>query len=340
MSAGHRAALCAIVTTLSSSCISSEEDTVGEAEQALIGANPYSQSFTTFESGQVRPLALSADEKSCSRPTRPTPPRDLRGQAARPRPRGLGAGRPRAGRGRGAQQRRGLGRQPPLRQRQHRRRSTASESRVVRTLLVGDEPRDIVFAGPGGNRAFITTAHRGQNTPVDPAARRPPASAAPTSGSSTPTHLGDGTLGGAPLDDPHALRRHAARARGDARTARGSTPPSSTPATPPPRPSSATSRASATRCRRSRRRRSSRSTPASTPSARSSRPTSVIVKYDGAHWRDETGAQLGRRGQVHAARPGRLRDRRQRQPAGAGRRARRRRTRASARSSSTWSSTR
>jgi len=37
--------------------------------------------------------------------------------------------------------------------------------RVVRTLLVGDEPRDIVFAGPGGNRAFITTAHRGQNTP-------------------------------------------------------------------------------------------------------------------------------------------------------------------------------
>ncbi len=37
--------------------------------------------------------------------------------------------------------------------------------RVVRTLLVGDEPSDIVFAGPGGNRAFITAAHRGQNTP-------------------------------------------------------------------------------------------------------------------------------------------------------------------------------
>jgi DNA-binding beta-propeller fold protein YncE len=33
--------------------------------------------------------------------------------------------------------------------------------RVVRTLLVGDEPRDIVFAGSAG-RAFITTAHRGQ----------------------------------------------------------------------------------------------------------------------------------------------------------------------------------
>ena len=35
--------------------------------------------------------------------------------------------------------------------------------RVMRTLLVGDEPRDIVFAGPGGTRAFITTAHRGQH---------------------------------------------------------------------------------------------------------------------------------------------------------------------------------
>ena len=46
---------------------------------------------------------------------------------------------------------------------------SATPPRVVRTLLVGDEPRDIVFAGPGGNRAFITTAHRGQNSPyTDP----------------------------------------------------------------------------------------------------------------------------------------------------------------------------
>jgi YVTN family beta-propeller protein len=35
--------------------------------------------------------------------------------------------------------------------------------RVVRTLLVGDEPRDLVFAGPGRSRAFVTTAHRGQH---------------------------------------------------------------------------------------------------------------------------------------------------------------------------------
>jgi len=42
--------------------------------------------------------------------------------------------------------------------------------RVVRTLLVGDEPRDIVFAGPRDvdghfGRAFITTARLGQNLP-------------------------------------------------------------------------------------------------------------------------------------------------------------------------------
>jgi DNA-binding beta-propeller fold protein YncE len=40
---------------------------------------------------------------------------------------------------------------------------SATPPQVVRTLLVGDEPRDIVFAGTGGNRAFITTAHRGQH---------------------------------------------------------------------------------------------------------------------------------------------------------------------------------
>ncbi|MFO0757826.1 MAG: hypothetical protein U0359_15125 [Byssovorax sp.] len=45
--------------------------------------------------------------------------------------------------------------------------------RVVRTLLVGDEPRDIVFAGPNRSRAFITTAHRGQNSPIDPQINTP-----------------------------------------------------------------------------------------------------------------------------------------------------------------------
>ena len=46
----------------------------------------------------------------------------------------------------------------------------ADPPRVVRTLLVGDEPRDIVFAGPQTDgaftRAFVTTARRGQNLPA------------------------------------------------------------------------------------------------------------------------------------------------------------------------------
>jgi 6-phosphogluconolactonase (cycloisomerase 2 family) len=44
---------------------------------------------------------------------------------------------------------------------------------VIQTLWVGDEPRDIVFAGTGRTRAFVTTAHRGQNSPVDPALNTP-----------------------------------------------------------------------------------------------------------------------------------------------------------------------
>src|SRR5262245_47539870 len=44
--------------------------------------------------------------------------------------------------------------------------ATPSLSRVTRTLLTCDEPRDIVFAGTGNGRAFITAARRGQNCPV------------------------------------------------------------------------------------------------------------------------------------------------------------------------------
>jgi DNA-binding beta-propeller fold protein YncE len=39
-------------------------------------------------------------------------------------------------------------------------------SRVKNTLLVGDEPRDIVFGGSPVAKAFITTARRGQNLPA------------------------------------------------------------------------------------------------------------------------------------------------------------------------------
>ncbi len=45
--------------------------------------------------------------------------------------------------------------------------SVSNVPHVVRTLLVGDEPRDLVFAG-NTPRAFITTAHRGQQR-TDPA---------------------------------------------------------------------------------------------------------------------------------------------------------------------------
>jgi DNA-binding beta-propeller fold protein YncE len=46
--------------------------------------------------------------------------------------------------------------------------SDPAAPRVVRSLLVGDEPRDIVFAGLAFDHAYITTAHRGQNIGFDP----------------------------------------------------------------------------------------------------------------------------------------------------------------------------
>ncbi|HWU87316.1 MAG TPA: hypothetical protein VN253_08575 [Kofleriaceae bacterium] len=91
--------------------------------------------------------------------------------------------------------------------------------RVTRTLLVGDEPRDIVFAGSTG-RAFITTAHRGQQR-TDPSIASVPGAGDPqftTPGVGRadvwvfdPNHLGDG-FGGTPVkiltffsDTPRAL---------------------------------------------------------------------------------------------------------------------------------------
>ena len=85
---------------------------------------------------------------------------------------------------------------------------------VRRTLLVGDEPRDIVFAGASGNRAFVTTAHRGQHrthpsiagvfggsNPADPRFTTPGIDRADVwvfDGTSDAT-LGS-TVGGTPLD--------------------------------------------------------------------------------------------------------------------------------------------
>ena len=87
--------------------------------------------------------------------------------------------------------------------------------RVTRTLLVGDEPADIVFSGTGGNRAFITTAHRGQNSPYNDASN-PGELATPGIGRAdvwvfNANYLGS-SLGGEPLtivtlfgDTPKAL---------------------------------------------------------------------------------------------------------------------------------------
>ncbi len=49
---------------------------------------------------------------------------------------------------------------------------------VSQTLLVGDEPSDIVFGGPSGNLAFIATAHRGQQR-TDPSLAQVPGAGDP-----------------------------------------------------------------------------------------------------------------------------------------------------------------
>jgi YVTN family beta-propeller protein len=95
----------------------------------------------------------------------------------------------------------------------------AGTPHVTRTLLVGDEPRDIVFAGTG-NSAFITTAHRGQQR-TDPSIANVPGAGDPQLTTPSvgradvwifnPANLGN-TVGGTPTriltlftDTPRAL---------------------------------------------------------------------------------------------------------------------------------------
>jgi DNA-binding beta-propeller fold protein YncE len=126
------------------------------------------QRFTAFESGQVRPLAISADHRLLYATNTPDNRVEIFRIAGRELvpiasvPVGL----------------------EPVALAEHGRElwvvnhlsdsvsivdvSVPQRAHVARTLLVGDEPRDIVFAGRGGGRAFITTAHRGQNTGRDP----------------------------------------------------------------------------------------------------------------------------------------------------------------------------
>lgn len=89
---------------------------------------------------------------------------------------------------------------------------SSNEPRVARTLLVGDEPMDIVFAGANKSRAFITTAHRGQNSPIDPQLTTPGVGRADVWVFDTNALASDGSMNGTPLniitlftDSPRAL---------------------------------------------------------------------------------------------------------------------------------------
>jgi DNA-binding beta-propeller fold protein YncE len=145
---------------------------------------------------------------------------------------------------------------------------------VTRTLLVGDEPRDIVFAGPGRRRAFITTAHRGQNIGFDPQLTTPGVGRADV-WTFDADNLGSG-LGGTPLgvitlftDTPRAL---AVTADGSRVYAAGFHTGNQTttvnffafdPARKPP--------------------------PFTNYAGVLAPPTGIIVKFNGIHWVDELG---------------------------------------------------
>jgi len=134
----------------------------------LAAATARAGSFVTFESGQVRPLALSPDGSRLFAVNTP----DGRLEIFNIGPAGLEpAGSVAVGLEPVAVAARSDGEVWVV---NHLSDSVsvvdvaATPPRVTRTLLVGDEPRDIVFAGPGRGRAFVTTAHRGQSTRVDP----------------------------------------------------------------------------------------------------------------------------------------------------------------------------
>ena len=101
-------------------------------------------------------------------------------------------------------------------------------SRVTRTLLTCDEPRDIVFAGPSNNRAFITTARRGQNCSVA-ANLTTPGTARAVVQVYDAANLGR-ALGGTPIATLRSSRTRRARWRARP-TGRGSSPRRSSPAT-------------------------------------------------------------------------------------------------------------
>jgi DNA-binding beta-propeller fold protein YncE len=127
---------------------------------ANFNASPEVNTYVEFESGQVRPLAISPDGKRLFAVNTPDNTLEIFNITAR---------------GIALQARVPVGLEPVAVAARndgevwvvnHLSDSVSVVSlthtpRVIRTLLVGDEPRDIVFAG-FPSRAFITTAHRGQ----------------------------------------------------------------------------------------------------------------------------------------------------------------------------------
>ncbi|HWU89324.1 MAG TPA: beta-propeller fold lactonase family protein [Kofleriaceae bacterium] len=171
-----RLVLACLSLSAPAACGRVEDDPTGGPADASVGASAHHASapapsrFTLFESGQVRPLALSPDRQLLFAVNTP----DNRLEVFRIEPHKLvrTASIP-------------VGLEPVAVAARADREvwvvnhlsdsvsvvkldDDARGGRVERTLLVGDEPRDIVFAGPGRQRAFITTAHRGQNIPFDP----------------------------------------------------------------------------------------------------------------------------------------------------------------------------
>ncbi|HEU0031988.1 MAG TPA: beta-propeller fold lactonase family protein [Kofleriaceae bacterium] len=146
------------------------EPTVAEATTTSAITNPTSgPAYRLFESGQVRPLALSADKKLLFAANTPDNRLEIF-YAGDGELRLIGSVT--------------VGMEPVAVAVRSWREvwvvnhlsdsvsivdvSIPTLPRVTRTLLVGDEPRDIVFAGTNRDRAFVTTAHRGQNSPIDP----------------------------------------------------------------------------------------------------------------------------------------------------------------------------
>ena len=186
----------------------------------------------------------------------------------------------------------------------------AATGRVVRTLLVGDEPRDIVFAGP---RTEARVHHDGPSRPEHP---DDPAAHDAGRGARGRVGVRRDDLGDAPrrhaADDRHALQRHAARARGHPR--RRTRLRRRLPLGQPD-----DDRRRVDRCRTAF---GTGGLPGPPPNAEGAprREVGLIVKCERQPVGRRARPQLGQRREILAARQGRVRDRRDGQPARASRR--------------------